>query len=362
MDMCYVPPDLWELRLAERWREEGPKVVTLDSGRTLWVKEGRTWGIWGSKRADGRKVPFDEVGLEEEPEPGVFRASSPKHRLADMDRDGLYAQVMYNFLNWTFEDQELKSACLTAFNSWMAEFCSAAPDRLIGLAVLPSHDTGHALAELQRTIDLGLRGAQFDVFGTTVPIHDRAWDPLWAAAAESETPISVHISTGGSLPPRGAPAMPARLDGSWQLPAGAAIACMSLARVLADVTMSGLFDRHPNLQFVLGESSIGWIPFVLERLDFECENYRGHVNDLPATKPSEQFRRNISCTFQDEHLGVTLIPYLGEDNVMWAADYPHGDGTFPRSAEAVERIFADQPLSMKQKCTRDTAARLYRIP
>jgi predicted TIM-barrel fold metal-dependent hydrolase len=360
MDLCYVPPDLWQDRLEPRWRSEGPRVVSVEGGRRVWVKEGRTWGVWGSKKADGRKVPFDAVGLAEEVEPGVFRASSAKHRLEDMDRDGLYAQVIYNFLNWVFEDQELKAACLRAFNSWMAEFCSADPERLIGLGVLPSHDPEAAVAELHRTADLGLRGAQFDVFGATLPIHDRAWAPLWSAAEETGTAISVHIGSGAGLPPRGEPRLPAP-HGGWQLPASAAITCMSLNRVLAEVTMSGLLDRHPRLKFVLGESSIGWIPFVLERLDFECDNYRDHTSELPNTKPSEQFRRNVYCTFQDEAIGVDLIPHIGEDNVMWAADYPHGDGTFPHSRTAVERIFADQPASVRDKATRATARRLYRI-
>jgi hypothetical protein len=62
-------------------------MVSLDDGRTVWVKEDRTWGIWGSKKADGRKVTFDAVGLEEEPEPGVFRPSDAKYRLQDMDME-----------------------------------------------------------------------------------------------------------------------------------------------------------------------------------------------------------------------------------------------------------------------------------
>ena len=217
-----------------------------------------------------------------------------------------------------------------------------------------------AIAELARAIELGLRGAMFDVFGATLPIYDPAWDPLWAAAEDSGTVISVHIGSGGPLPPRGVPALPSVHRG-WQLPASAAISCMSLNKVLADVTMSGMLERHPRLKFVLGESSIGWIPFVLERLDFECDNYKDHTSDLPATKPSEQFRRNVYCTFQDETIGVTLLAHLGEDNVMWASDYPHGDGTFPHSIAAVDRIFAEQSPVVKRKASHQTAQRLYHI-
>ena len=145
------------------------------------------------------------------------------------------------------------------------------------------------------------------------------------------------------------------------MPAKSATFCMSLADVLADVTMSGMLMRHPRLKFVLGESSLGWIPFVLERLDFECVNYSDRADALPAMKPSEQFARNVYCTFQDEKIGVQHIPDIGIDNVMWAADYPHGDGTFPRSKEAVDRIFANSSDEIRAKATGETASRLYRI-
>lgn len=362
MDLCYVPADLWQSRVASKWRGAAPRVVTLDTGKTMWVREANNWGIHGSKKADGRKVPFDQAGLSEEVEPGVFRPSSAKHRLEDMDRDGVYAQVIYNFLDWSFEDPALKSACVQAFNSWMAELCSADPNRLVGLAVLPSHDAAAAVRELERVTRLGLRGAIFDVFDASMPISDPSWDPVWSVASESGVAISVHIGFGAHQPMRpGSKDTGSGLGKTWRLPVAAATGCLSLARVLAEVIFSGVLERHPKLKFVLGESSIGWIPFVLERLDFEHENYREHLGDLSKLRPSEQFRRNVSCTFQDEKLGVEMIPLIGEDNVMWASDYPHGDGTFPHTREAVQRIFANSTPDLQRKVSRDNAAKLYRI-
>ena len=261
---------------------------------------------------------------------------------------------MYNFLDWSFEDPLLKSACVQAFNTWMAEFCSADRNRLIGLAVLPSHDAQAAIREFERVTRLGLRGAVFDVFNADVPIHDRAWDPLWGFAQESGTAVSVHIG-----PQRNQSAN--SLGRTWKLPAFAATACIYLVPVLGDVIFSGVLERHPRLKFVLGESSIGWIPFVLERLDFEHRNYGHHIADLPKTSPSEQFRRNVFGTFQEEKLGVEQIPLIGEDNVMWASDYPHGDGTFPHSRSAVERIFAGTYPGLKEKVAFENARKLYGI-
>lgn len=355
MDLAYVPPTLWQDRVAARWRAAAPRVERTATGKTVWVREGRVWGVQGSKRADGRKVVFDAVGLPEEPEPGVFRPASARYRLADMDRDRIYAQVIYNFLDWTFEDPLLKHACLCAFNDWIAEFCAADRNRLIGLAVLPTHDPQAAIRELERGTRLGLRGAMFEFTGAASPVHDPIWDPLWSAAEESGTTISFHIMTGKPL-------SAVELTSSrWMLPARAAISCMMLNQVLVDLLFSGVTVRHPRLKLVLAESSLGWIPFVLERLEFEQHNYR-HLGDaLPREPAGELFRRNFHCTFQEEHLGVELIPRIGADNVMWAADYPHGDGSFPRSHEAVDGIFAHADPSIRRKATRDTMKRLYGI-
>jgi uncharacterized protein len=359
MDLCYVPQDLWQSRLARRWRSEAPHVVGVD-GQRLWIREDRVWGIYGSKKQDGRKTPFDSVGLTEEVEPDVWRPSSVTHRLEDMDRDSVYAQVIFNFTNWSFEDPQLKALCMAAYNDWISGFCSQS-ERLIGLGVLPTADPGATLEELQHCIEQGLRIVMFEVSGAGRPIHDPIWDPIWKLAVESATIMCVHIESPPTLPARSKTFKPVSASRNAVQVGGTALVGMSLARVLADVIMGGVLERHPTLRFVLGESSLGWVPFVIERLDFECDNYKGHATGLPSIKPSEQFRRNVYCTFQNDEVGVSLIPYLGEDKVMWASDYPHGDGTYPYSAEAVDRIFAKSSPQIRQKATHDNAQRLFNV-
>lgn len=354
MDLAYVPVDLWQSRVAAKWREKAPHVVKTSAGRTMWIREDRPWAVQGSKKADGRKVPFDEVGLPEEVSPGVFRAASAEHRLRDMDLDGIYAQVIYNFLDWGFEDPLLKEACLKAFNDWIADFCSMDRNRLIGLAVLPTHDPAACLAELERSAKLGLRGAMFEFTGATTPVWDPAWDPLWSAAEETGTAISFHIMTPGKKHKIGS--MP-----KWFIPATASIACLMLKDIFVELVMSGVTERHPKLKLVMAESSLGWVPFLLERMEFEQHNYRHLADALPKRPAGEIFRSNFYCTFQEEKIGVQMIPHIGEDNVMWAADYPHGDGSFPRSRQAVDHIFEGVSPVIKRKATRDNMRRVYKI-
>jgi len=358
IDLTYIPRDLWQKRLPAKYREAGPKVVNNDRGGTEWVREGKRWGHWGSKRPENMIIVFDKAGLPEEPEPGVWRSTSVKYRLKDMDAEGIDAQVLYNFLDWSFTDQELKSAVCTAFNSWQAEeLCAPSNGRLIGLATLPAHDAQAAVKEMLRCQSIGLRGAYFDVWGAVKPIFDPMWEPLWSAAEESGMSINVHVGAGSHSLTK----IPN--DQPWKLPSLAAVLGMQLEEVLATMILSGVLDRHPKMKFVLGESGIGWIPYVLERLDYEISQYgttRGSTVTLKAS-PREIFHRQCYATFSDEHLGVELISRTSADNFMWAADYPHGDGTFPHSSKIRERMFGKADAAMRRKILCDNAAKVYNL-
>jgi predicted TIM-barrel fold metal-dependent hydrolase len=237
----------------------------------------------------------------------------------------------------------------------VAEFCAADRNRLVGLAVLPTHDPASALRELNRASELGLRGAMFEFTGATLPVYDLAWDPVWAAAAERGIAISFHIMVNWRLK-----ADDMRLR-KWLMPARASISCLMLKDILAELLYCGVTTRHPKLKLVMAESSLGWIPFVLERLEFERLNYKHLREHLPKDPIAEVFRRNFYCTFQEEVIGVRLIGDIGEDNVMWASDYPHGDGSFPRSMQVVDHIFAGASADIKRKATRDNMRKLYGI-
>ena len=81
---------------------------------------------------------------------------------------------------------------------------------------------------------------------------------------------------------------------------------------------------------------------MIERMDHEYEKYYEKIDDHRLEiPPSEIFRRQIFVTYEDESIGVRLIPEIGVDNVMWASDYPHGDSTWPHSRQAI----ASSPLA-----------------
>ena len=192
--------------------------------------------------------------------------------------------------------------------------------------------------------------------GDAEPIFEDSWHRFWDVAEESRLPISVHLGPGlTSLKPK---------LGSWRFPAMVAIIPMQLDEVLAGMVMSGILEQRPNVKLVLGEGGLGWVPYVIERLDHEHHKYYEKTEDHRLSMlPSEIFARQVYLTYEDEKLGVELIPRIGIGNVMWASDYPHGDSTWPESRKAI----ADSPLdALGEPAVRrivcDNCAELYQLP
>ena len=154
------------------------------------------------------------------------------------------------------------------------------------------------------------------------------WEPLWQAVNEVNLPL--HFHTFPSLPPGSA--RPA--DGAHpprRLLHGVSGFQMNLVNILAAVIGAAVLERYPNLRISFGESGIGWIPYALDRMDFEWED---RFRDLGLTmKPSDYWRRQCKATFQFDRIGTKLIDDIGVETLMWGSDYPHPTacGRSPRS-------------------------------
>jgi predicted TIM-barrel fold metal-dependent hydrolase len=349
LDLYAVPPTVWESRLTSSHVERGPRVTERD-GRRVWVCEDRVLGFSGAASEAAKKLTaIGRAGIEDD----GYRAGTPELRLQDMDRDGLWASVIYGplALGLPIEDPELQRACFAAWNDWaVEEFNAVAPDRLCVLAFLPGSSPDAAVAELERCAALGHRGAIIDVFD--IDLGDASWDRLWAAAATTQLPVSFHLKGGtwSNLSYR---------FGRWQSAAFATVLPLQLDEPLATMVFSGALERHPGFRLVLAESGIGWLPYFLARMDLEWRNLKDKLDYAPKMAPSELFVRQVMATFEEDALGPELIPLLGADSCMWASDYPHTDSTFPDSRHAIEESLGALPEADRRKITATNCARLY---
>jgi predicted TIM-barrel fold metal-dependent hydrolase len=340
MDLHVLPPRLFADRVPASVRDRAPVVVDTDDG-PCWSVAGRIVGPSGRK-AKGL-LAADEHG---------FRPGTPEHRLQDLDRDGVVATVVYGPpFGLTFvDDREVRADCARAFNDWADEFNAVDRARLAVLAILPVHTPDAAAAELTRVAALGHRGAQLGFFEADDPPFNDGWDRFWAVADEVGIPIHFHLSGG----------MHSLAFVDWQRPAAVAVSPMQLDEALVGMCFSGVFARHPNVHVVLGESGLGWLPYLLDRMDHEFHKYRDATVGRIHEPPSEYFRRHVHLTYEEDPIGLAFLERIGVDNVMWASDYPHGDSTWPDSRAAIAAShLGTLDATTRRKIVFENAARLY---
>ncbi|HLN17403.1 MAG TPA: amidohydrolase family protein [Acidimicrobiales bacterium] len=287
--------------------------------------------------------------------------ADPRQRLVDMDAEGIDQAVLYPSIGLYFsalEDPAAAVAIARAYNDWLATYCEADRDRLFGAAMLPLQDPEASAAELRRAVgELGCRAAFVRPNPTMGrAISDRAYEPVWEAAEELGVAIGVHEGSSVILPTLASdrPFNPFILH--------AVSHSFEEMLAFAQLCAFGTFERHPGLKVVFLESSGGWAPFWTERLDEQAESFGGfcpHMTHLP----SEYFARQCWISFEvDEQTLPALVPFVGEERIVWGSDYPHHDATFPGAVEALRATIGPCRPSVQARVLGQNAADLYGLP
>jgi len=240
------------------------------------------------------------------------------------------------------------------YNEWLDGFCKTHPERFAGIASIPNHDIDAAVREIGRVARRGgVRGVEVSKTHDMKPLNDPSWNPLWAAAAEAGLPV--HFHTIGTKRPdfSGMPPLQARQAFAIHITGFQ----LAMGWTLMEILYGGVLEAHPKLKVVIGESGIGWIPYLLDHMDLEWED---QFRDLTLKmKPSEYWRRQCMATYQSDKVGTRLLDLLGEENVMWGSDFPHPDGVWPDSQEFIRNELGHLPAATRHKVVCENAAKLY---
>ncbi|HKZ08476.1 MAG TPA: amidohydrolase family protein [Methylomirabilota bacterium] len=346
------PSNLWAERIDAKYRDRLPRVIVDEKGVKWRVSEGH--------RPDRLRV--DE--MEGEDRLRQLAGADPKDRLRDHDRDGIDAEVIFpnkGLSMWATPDAVFAQAQCRVWNEWAWETFGPYNDRLSPVAAIATADLEGSIAEVKRVAKVGFRALTLPckpVWGAHDIDHANynlpAFDPLWAVIQDTGLPITFHISTGRD--PRAS-----RGNG------GAVINYVShslapTVEPVANFCASGLLERFPGLRFATIEAGIGWLPWALEAMD---EAYRKHhfwVRPKLKHLPSEYFRMHGFASFQEDPVGLQLAqPFNLTDCFMWGNDYPHHEGTWPHSAEAIERTMSGLSDVARAKVLGLNAARFFKF-
>lgn len=366
IDLIWLPPDLFTTNATAAMKDRMPYVVDSPDGPRWVSKKGSQFGLVNGMGSAGRPYIPGQIqrsdrmaaeGIYEDGKKGIRRMTDPKLRLKDQDRDGIQAEVLYGVLGAgiRLQDPEAAVEVCRIYNQWLQDFTKHAPDRLIGLASLPAGDVNAAREEVLRAGKLGLKGLEFATTHEMVPLWDPYWEPLWQAVNEVELPIHFH-TTGNKRPPvrEDLPERAKRASAAT----GITNFQLFVSNFLCGMIFAGVLERYRQVRVVLGESGIGWIPYVLDRMDYEWEDQ--FRSDLDLTmKPSEYWYRQCKATFQYDEIGVMLLDKLGVECIMWGNDFPHPDGVWPDSLEYIDKQFGHLDPEVKHKIICQNAMDFY---
>ncbi len=368
------PHDLWSSRAPASMKDRLPRVVGSGAERN-WVVDRdiqiSTTNPSSVIKKDGNKsrgVDFFGYQIED-----VHPASyDMKERVKLLDEFGLYAQILYpnvagfgsqNFMK--VEDSDLRLACAQIYNDAMAEIQADSGDRLLPMALMPWWNIEQSVEEVERAKSLGLKGIVMcsDPDSIGLPdLGDDAWKPFWDACNDAELPVNFHIGASEtSFNMFGRAAWPSN-GMRRRLALGSAALFVENSRVISNMLYSGIFERCPKLKIVSVESGIGWIPFVLESIDYEWEETASHLEVKLTKKPSDYFRDHVyGCFWFEKTAPTKLIDQIGEDNVLFETDFPHPTCLYPNVQEYIAEVSADWTETRKRKILQDNAAALYKI-
>jgi len=371
------PHDMWVKRAPAAIRDRVPQVKMLDGVRS-WVIDGdKSIGTGAHPNSailkQGGKVRDLDRFLKLQFEDVHTGSSSLKERLAVMDEAGIYAQIVYpNILGFGGQqaakvDHELRLATVQIYNDAMAELQEESGQRLFPMALLPWWDMKEAVRETERCIAMGMKGINInsdphmhkEENGNQIPdLGHEHWYPLWEVCEAGKLPINFHIGASETsidwMGQQGWPSL------SRDLASGimGAMIFFNNGKTVSNLIYSGVLDRYKGLKFVSVESGIGWVPFLMEALDYQLEEIAETKGF--EKKPSEYFRSNFYACFWFEKRDVSdMLHKVGIDNCLFETDFPHPTSLYP--IDNLEERLSSLTAEDRAKVLSLNAARLYNI-
>lgn len=394
------PADLWSARVPDALRDRVPRLERV-AGRDSWTLNGELWASTGANvigaergKVVGAHIMDDYADIDES-------AWSVPARLSLMDEIGAHSAVIYpngvGFASnhmFAIEDVSQREMVLSIYNDFFVDLQKESGGRLLPQAMLPIWDIELTVREMQRMLDQGIRGFTLsdkpELIGLP-ELWEPYFDPMWSLFNDSGAVANFHIGSGNTkeqidaarnqISQASAPQAPGQpvqplagytaVSPAWRefgrqrkLAVSATQAFMSNVRIITNLCFSNLFDRYPQLKVVSAESGIGWLPFLLEAMDYQADEMISEIPEQQHTqrKPSEYFADHFWVMFWFERSAPRrLIDDIGAGNILVETDVPHSTCLYPGPREHFAEVLRDVPTTDVRQIMFDNAAKLYRI-
>ncbi len=346
------PGDLWIREAPARYRDQVPRLERLEEW-DAWVTPGQGPGHGFNWVACAGRAPdqMDRWCRLEEVNPGAY---DPKARVAELDLDGIDAEVLFpNGLDWVVDskDRDFHLTMTRIYNDRLSSFCAYAPDRFGGAGLVPSIGVDDAVAEVERLA--GMPGIvafllkRYPHGDSTLSPED---DPVWAAIEATGRPVAIHVSLQSV---------------AWfnlsSNPLPGATHFYDAPNRMLEFIFSGVLDRFPSLMIFLAEIDCGWLPYFAQQAD---DNYVRHAHSMLKDRkldrmPSDYMRERFPASFVTDPYAIANRHFVGVERMLWSSDYPHITSDWPHSWKTINSTFLGVPADERHAILAGNAQRLF---
>ena len=349
------PPDLWHQIMPKAQADRMPRTEMISDSQELVTVDGKSFTRKVPKLFTAKGSTGETISELSQRPPG---SRDINLRMKDLDQEGIWAEVMFQSIGlWCslIEDPQLIREAARAENEWLAsEIVPVAPDRLVPAALMPMLQVDDAVAECVHAAEIGLKLISLPTGNPpgTRDYNDDSWEPLWAAAEETNMVVAFHIGTDGG-------------DQATQFrgPGGAILNYVHTTYggqyAAMKMVTSGALERHPGLKVLISEGGATWVPQVGDRMN---EAYRQHymfVRPQLQKLPKEYLYSQVYASFQHDESAPAAMSAMGYQNVMFGSDYPHLEGTYGHTQKTLHELFDDVSPAVRRRITRGAFEELF---
>jgi predicted TIM-barrel fold metal-dependent hydrolase len=271
---------------------------------------------------------------------------NPARRLAELEKEGISAEVLFPDFGLPFElyspflaaslrsstrtrEGEYELASNHAYVRWLSDFCASAPERFVGFAPVSFDDPEQAISDIYMVKNAGMRGIVLPKFTAEYPLYHERYDSIWSACVDLDLIVQAHPGISSTL--KQYPQFARTSSAACDFPVHHDMQAFFSRQVFNHFIWGGVLERHPALTLVLTELGSGWILGVLAEMEHRYEHsfLRRDVRETVRHNPREYFERQV-------HLGSSIFSRaevdarheIGIHKMMIGMDFPHHEGTF----------------------------------
>ena len=348
------PGDLWTKRVPAALRDRAPHIKRFDEG-DAWIVEGMSGPLafgWTSCAGLPPEQMKSWVRFEDVRRGGY----DPAVRIEEQDRDGVDAEVLYptpalSIGITAHPEEDYHLAMVRAYNDWLSEFASHAPERFGGMAMLPNRGGAKAaVAEIERVTGRpGIRGVVMGAYPNGTLALEPEDDPVWAVLNERKITLSIHVALTQTMPA----VIRSKLPGYGRF--------FDAPNRVIEMVFSGMFDRFPNLNVFIAEVDFGWVPYVKEQIDNNYYRLEPTSKFGLKAPPREYIDRHFHYGYMTDTFGLQNRQYVGAERILWSSDYPHISADWPYSWRTIQSSMSGVSPEERNLILHANAERLFKF-